>query len=62
MPADDAAAIEILRRMFEDAKRLAAHRDDPVLVGRAGFLVAYLHDVLRLKDPFASIGNVVDYE
>jgi hypothetical protein len=62
MPADDAAVIEILRRMFEDAKRLAAHRDDPVLEGRAGFLVAYLHDVLRLKDPFASIGNVVDYE
>lgn len=62
MATDDAHTVEILRRMFEDAKQLAAHRNDPVLEGRAGFLVAYLHDILRLKDPFGTIEHVVDYE
>ena len=54
--------IETLRRMLEDAKRLTAVKDDPVLEGRAPFLVAYLNDILSLKAPFESIGHIVDFE
>lgn len=55
-------AVPILRRMLDDAKALCDIDDDPVLDGRTGFLVAYLHDILRLKDPFGSIEHLVDYE
>lgn len=55
-------AVAVLWRMFEDSKILAEIDDDPVLEGRAGFLIAYLHDILRLKDPFNTITHVIDFE
>jgi len=61
-PAVNDPAVPLLRAMLEDAKTLARLPQDPVLEGRTGFLVAYLHDILRLKDPFNSIGHVVEFE
>lgn len=55
-------ALAILRRMLADARELVTMSTDPVLEGRAGFLVAYIHDMLRLKDPFGTIEHVVDWE
>lgn len=55
-------ALAILRRMLADARELVTMSTDPVLEGRGGFLVAYIHDMLRLKDPFGTIEHVVDWE
>lgn len=62
MNVPDDPAIPILRRMLDDAKELAGLQEDPVLEGRAPFLIAYVHDMLRLKDPFGTIEYLVDYE
>jgi hypothetical protein len=58
----DDPSVPILWRMLDDAKQLSSFADDPVLEGRTGFLVAYLHDILRLKDPFNSIEHIVEFE
>lgn len=60
MPDDP--TLPILRRLLDDAKELHEHRDDPVVEGRSAFLIAYVHDMLRLKDPFGTIEHIVDYE
>ena len=58
---DDAQVIETLRRMRDDAIRLHRDgRDDPVLAGRTEYLVAYLQDTLRLKDPVHELLHVTE--
>ena len=54
--------IPILQRLLADARALHQHSDDPVVEGRSDFLMAYVHDMLRLKDPFNTIEHLADYQ
>lgn len=55
-------SVDVLWRMLADARALAQIQDDPVLEGRSEFLVAYIYDILRLKDPFNTIDHVGELE
>lgn len=57
----EAEIVDELRRLREAA--VALHRargDDPVLAGRTEYLVAYLQDTLRLKDPVHELLHVTE--
>jgi len=57
----DPEIIEALRRLRDEAMALHQGRgDDPVLAGRTEYLVAYLQDTLRLKDPLNELLHVTE--
>lgn len=57
----DQEIIDVLRRIRDDAVLLHRNRgDDPVLAGRTEYLVAYLQDTLRLKDPLNELAHVTE--
>lgn len=57
----DQEIIDVLRRLRDDVVALHRNRgDDPVLAGRTEYLVAYLQDTLRLKDPLNELAHVTE--